>query len=89
MINQYFKPIKNWRIKKDLKQEEIAKKLGISRSSYISFEQGKTELNFSQIKQIDSRKDFYSVQNILGEAAQKAGVPRIWFDDNWGDRQNA
>ena len=52
MINQYFKLIKNWRIKKGFKQAEIAKKLGISRSSYISFEQGKTELNFSQIKRL-------------------------------------
>lgn len=49
MINQYFKLIKDLRIKKGLKQEEIAEKLAISRSSYISFEQGKTELNFSQI----------------------------------------
>ncbi len=46
------------------------------------------KLNFSQIKQISSKKDFYGVQDMLGEAAQKVGVPRIWFDDNWGDRQN-
>ena len=52
MTSQYFKSIKNWRIKKGLKQEEIAKRLGISRSSYISFEQGKTELNFSQMKRL-------------------------------------
>ncbi|OGZ28904.1 MAG: hypothetical protein A2562_03955 [Candidatus Nealsonbacteria bacterium RIFOXYD1_FULL_39_11] len=45
MINQYFKSL---RIEKGLKQEELAQKLGISRSSYIAFEQGKTELNFSQ-----------------------------------------
>ena len=49
MINQYYKIIKSLRSKKGLKQEEIAEKIGISRSSYISFEQGKTELNFSQI----------------------------------------
>jgi len=45
MTNQYFKLIKDIRIKKELKQEEVAGKLGISRS----FEQGKTELNFSQM----------------------------------------
>jgi transcriptional regulator with XRE-family HTH domain len=45
MINQYFKSL---RINKGLKQEELAEKLGVSRSSYIAFEQGKTELNFSQ-----------------------------------------
>ncbi len=49
MTNQYFKLIKDIRIKKELKQEEVAGKLGISRSSYITFEQGKTELNFSQM----------------------------------------
>lgn len=32
-----------------MNQDDIAKKLGISRSSYIAFEQGKTELSFSQI----------------------------------------
>lgn len=45
MINEYFKLL---RTEKGLKQEELAEKLGISRSSYIAFEQGKTELNFSQ-----------------------------------------
>jgi transcriptional regulator with XRE-family HTH domain len=49
MINQYFKLIKKLRTQKNFNQEEIAKRLNISRSSYISFEQGKTELNFSQI----------------------------------------
>jgi transcriptional regulator with XRE-family HTH domain len=49
MNNQYYKIIKDLRNKKGLKQEEIAEKIDISRSSYISFEQGKTELNFSQI----------------------------------------
>ena len=44
-------------------------------------------LGFSQIKQIDNYKTFYDVQKMLGQAAQKVGVPRIWFDDNWGDRQ--
>lgn len=48
MINQYFKLIKDLRIEKGLKQEEVAEKLGISRSSYISLEQGKTDLNLSQ-----------------------------------------
>ncbi len=54
MINQYFKLIKDLRIKKGLKQEDIAKKIGVSRSSYISFEQGKTELSFSQIVKLSN-----------------------------------
>lgn len=49
MGNQYFKLIKDLRIKKGFKQEDLAEKLGIARTSYLSFEQGKTELNFSQI----------------------------------------
>jgi len=42
---------------------------------------------FDKIKEIDTPKKFYDIQDILGDAAKKAGVPRIWFDDNWGDRQ--
>lgn len=49
MSNQYFQLIKDLRTQKGLKQEDLAEKLGISRASYISFEQGKTELNFPQI----------------------------------------
>jgi len=44
-------------------------------------------LPFSQINEIDTPDKFYSVQNLLEECAQKAGVPRVWFDDNWGDRK--
>jgi len=39
-----------------------------------------------KIKDIDSPEKFYSVQNILGQAANEIGVPRIWFDDNWAER---
>ena len=48
MTKDYLKFIKELRIKKDLAQAEIAEKIGISRSSYISFEQGKTELNMTE-----------------------------------------
>jgi hypothetical protein len=44
-------------------------------------------LPFSKIKEIDSSEKFYLVQNILGQVSEEIGVPRIWFDDNWGDRQ--
>lgn len=44
-------------------------------------------LTFSAINQIDTPEKFYGVQAALGEAATQVGVPRIWFDDNWGDRQ--
>jgi len=48
MTKDYLKFIKELRIKQGLAQAEIAEKIGISRSSYISFEQGKTELNMSE-----------------------------------------
>jgi hypothetical protein len=44
-------------------------------------------LKFRKIKDIDTRKKFYGVQHILSEAATLHGIPRVWFDDNWGDRQ--
>ena len=33
------------------------------------------------------RSRFYAVQDRLQLAADRVGVPRVWFDDNWGDRQ--
>jgi hypothetical protein len=44
-------------------------------------------LPFSQIKGIDTPEKFYFVQDLLDHAAARVGVPRVWFDDNWGDRQ--
>lgn len=38
------------------------------------------------IKEIDSSKKFYDLQNALGEASSQVGIPRIWFDDNWAER---
>jgi hypothetical protein len=42
---------------------------------------------FSRINQIDSAENFYFVQEALETAAHIIGVPRVWFDDVWGDRQ--
>ena len=44
-------------------------------------------LPFNAIKEIDTKEKFYHVQDALGRAAAQVGIPRIWFDDNWGDRQ--
>jgi transcriptional regulator with XRE-family HTH domain len=52
MSNKYFSFIKNLRIEKGFSQLEIAKEIGISRSSYISFEQGKRELFMSEASKI-------------------------------------
>jgi len=49
MTNKYCELIKKLRIEKNLSQEDIYSKLDISRSTYIAFEQGKTDLSFSQM----------------------------------------
>lgn len=48
MSNKYFLFIKKLRIERGFSQLEIAKKLDISRSSYIAFEQGKRELTLAE-----------------------------------------
>ena len=52
MTNKYCELIKKLRIEKGLSQEDIYSKLDTSRSTYIAFEQGKTDLNFSQMVKI-------------------------------------
>jgi hypothetical protein len=42
---------------------------------------------FRAIREINTPEKFYGVQELLGEGAARVRVPRIWFDDNWGDRQ--
>ena len=41
----------------------------------------------SNIKSIDTKRKFYKIQTDLGVAAKKVNASRVWFDDNWGDRQ--
>lgn len=43
--------------------------------------------SFTKIKEIDTRQKFYGVQEALASAALTHNIPRVWFDDNWGDRQ--
>lgn len=42
---------------------------------------------FRRIKDIRSARGFYSLQKILGDAARREGVPRVWFDDVWAIRE--
>ncbi len=37
----------------------------------------------NELRYVDSKKKFYKIQEVLGEAAKKVGVPRVWFDDVW------
>src|SRR3989344_1534546 len=48
MSNNYFEFIMSLRVERGFSQLEIARKLGISRSSYIAFEQGKRELTLAE-----------------------------------------
>lgn len=52
MSNTYFSFIKSLRLERGFSQLEIAKELGISRSSYIAFEQGNRELSLSEANEI-------------------------------------
>ncbi len=52
MTNKYYTFIKSLRLERGFSQLEIAQRLGISRSSYIAFEQGKRELALAEANEI-------------------------------------
>jgi transcriptional regulator with XRE-family HTH domain len=54
MANVYSKMIKNLRTEKGFSQSSIADRLGISRPSYISIEQGKRELTFGEAEKVSN-----------------------------------
>lgn len=58
MIKDYYKFIKELRLKKGLSQAEVAEKIGTSRSSYLAFEQGKRDLSFMEASKI---ADFFGI----------------------------
>jgi hypothetical protein len=43
-------------------------------------------LGVTQIREIATREKFRALQDVLKAAAAEAGVPPVWFDDVWGDR---
>lgn len=48
MLNDFYKLIKKLRIEQDLSQLEVADKIGLGRTTYISFEQGRAELKLAE-----------------------------------------
>lgn len=54
MVNSYAKFIKNLRNENGFSQSNIADRLGISRPSYISIEQGKRELTFGEAEKVSN-----------------------------------
>ena len=52
MSNKYVQFIKTLRNKRGFSQFELAKKLGMSRPSYIAMEQGKRELSLSEAEKL-------------------------------------
>lgn len=58
MINEYVKFIKTLREEKGISQAEIAKKIGISRTSYIAFEQNKRDISLGEIEKLSKELSF-------------------------------
>lgn len=52
MTNNYYKFIKDLRLKKGLSQADVAKKIGISRSSFIAIEQGKKDITLGELDKL-------------------------------------
>lgn len=75
MSNKYFTFIKSLRLERGFSQLEIAKKLGISRSSYIAFEQGKREL---ALKEADELSSIFDI-SIIDIQNGKVSTPEVIF----------
>src|SRR3989344_3002168 len=77
MINKYFVFIKSLRLQRGFSQLEIAKRLDISRSSYIALEQGKRELALSEANELGNIFQI-SLEDIQ---AGKISEPEIVFEE--------
>jgi len=80
MSNKYHAFIKSLRTQRGFSQLEIAQKLGISRSSYIAFEQGKRELTLAEAN-ILSRIFEISLEDIL---SGKTTAPEVILERTTG-----
>src|SRR3990167_8951462 len=78
MVNKYHAFIKSLRMERGFSQLEIAKKMGISRSSYIAFEQGRRELSLAEASEL-GRIFQISLEDIQ---VGKISVPEIILEKN-------
>ncbi len=42
--------------------------------------------DWTLIRELHSSDAYWRLQDTLAASARRAGVPRVWFDDNWGSR---
>ncbi|MBP6866571.1 MAG: DUF4065 domain-containing protein [Candidatus Pacebacteria bacterium] len=54
MSNKYMQKVKDFRIKNNLSQEQIAKAIGVSRPTYTAIESGKQELSAAEAQKLAS-----------------------------------
>lgn len=78
MSNNYYALIKSMRVQRGFSQLEIAKKLGISRSSYIAFEQGRRELTLTEANELSNIFEI-SLNDIQ---SGKVFVPEVILEKN-------
>ena len=76
MANKYFTFIKSLRTERGFSQLEIANKLGISRSSYVAFEQGKRDLTLSEAAELSNMFEISLSEIQMG----KVFVPQVVFE---------
>ena len=92
MINKYVDFIRKIRQERGFSQLEIAKKLGISRSSYIAFEQGERELSLDEagelgkifdisLEEIKAGKIF--APDVVFEKGEKNKKEKVLTDEVW------
>lgn len=58
MIPSYVSFIKSLREQKELSQADVAQQLGISRHSYLSFEQGKRDISLKEVEKLTKTLNF-------------------------------
>ncbi|OGI80204.1 MAG: hypothetical protein A2544_00270 [Candidatus Zambryskibacteria bacterium RIFOXYD2_FULL_43_10] len=92
MVNKYHAFIKSLRTERGFSQLEIAKKLGISRSSYIAFEQGRRELAMTEANELgkifeisldDIQNGKISVPEVIFEKSKKIKKIKGIGNDVW------